>query len=68
MYGTRDAAHDWELIDSQHLRDTGFAPGASSPCIFHHQRRDLRLVVHGDDFTPLGAYENLMWAKGLMQT
>ena len=34
MYGTRDAAANWEEKYSQHLIDNGFERGASSPCVF----------------------------------
>lgn len=54
MYGTRDAAANWEANYSQHLKDNGFTQGLSSPCVFHHEQRDVQLVVHGDDFTFLG--------------
>ena len=32
----------------------GFIVGKASPCIFYHLERDIRGVVHGDDFTVLG--------------
>ena len=41
----------------------GFARGKASPCIFHHKGRDLRVVVHGDDFTELGGDSELDWLK-----
>ena len=61
MYGTRDAASNWEIRYSQFLRDASFAQGASSPCVFYHQERDVRLVVHGDDFTFLGGGRPQIW-------
>ena len=35
--------------------------GKSNPCIYYHQKRDLRTVVHGDDFRTAGSYENIKW-------
>ena len=50
VYGTRDAAQNWEVEYNKFLADIGFKRGISSPCTFYHEERNLRLVVHGDDF------------------
>ena len=42
----------------------GFKRGKSNPCIYFHAGRDLRTVVHGDDFTTAGNYENIKWLHG----
>ena len=43
----------------------GFPQGKSNPCIhlyiYYHQKRDLPTVVHGDDFTTAGSFENIKW-------
>ena len=31
--------------------------------MFKHSKRDIRVVVHGDDFTVLGYEEHLDWFK-----
>ena len=59
MYGTRDAASNWEHKYAAHLRASGVAQGASAPCVFYHRERDVQLVVHGDDFSFLGADADL---------
>ena len=51
LYGTRDAASNWEEHYTQVLVDLGFTQGLSSPCVFHHDKRDITTVIHGDDFT-----------------
>ena len=61
LYGTRDAAQNWEEKYCQFLVGLGFVRGLSSPCIFHHKLRDMSLVVHGDDFTTLGVESSLKW-------
>ena len=61
LYGTRDAAQNWEVAYTQFLVSLGFKRGLSSPCIFVHPSRDMRLVVHGDDFTILGEDGHLSW-------
>ena len=67
MYGTRDAANNWEQEYCEFLMSLGFARGKSVPCSFHHASRDMCLVVHGDDFTILGYGGDLDWLKGEMQ-
>ena len=54
MYGTRDAAQNWEMAYAEFMEDIGFVRGILSPCVFYHAERELRVVVHGDDFTILG--------------
>ena len=54
MYGTRRAATRWEDTYTQALERLGFVQGRASPCCFTHATRELKLVVHGDDFTILG--------------
>ena len=66
MYGTRDAAQNWEYEYSQFLMNLGFSRGRASPCVFMHKERHVRLVVHGDDFTALGREKDLDWLKEAM--
>eukprot|EP00400_MALV-I_sp_L67-5_P000321 gene321-biopygen669 len=40
----------------------------SSPCVFHHKERDIRVVVHGDDFTFLGPPSQMNWVAKEMAT
>ena len=64
MYGTRDAAQNWEHAYSEFLESIGFVSGRATPCMFWHKSRDIRLVAHGDDFTNLGSREQLDWLRG----
>ena len=54
VYGTRDAGAIWEECYAGALVEMGFTRGVASPCCFYHAGRNLRVVVHGDDFTCLG--------------
>ena len=47
-------ANFWEDTYTKVLEGLGFATGESNPCVFHHAKRDISIVVHGDDFTALG--------------
>eukprot|EP00959_Pyramimonas_sp_CCMP1952_P215814 4514025-Pyramimonas_sp.AAC.1 len=39
MYGTRDAAANWELFSSTVARDhAGLKPGAANPCLFWNEK------------------------------
>ena len=38
-----------------------FIRGASTPCAFYRQQKELRVVVHGGDFTLLGWGHQLDW-------
>ena len=45
----------------------GFTRGLANPCCFVHHGRSLSLVVHGDDFTCVGAAKDLEWYESEMQ-
>ena len=59
MYGTRDAAQNWEYAYVDFMEGRDFVRGKASPCMFYHAQRNIRVVVHGDDFTVLGYDEDL---------
>ncbi len=49
MYGTRDAAQDWERKYNDVLAQLGFVCGRSCSGVFWHHKRRIRSVVRGDD-------------------
>ena len=59
LYGTREAARCWEKEYSKFLAQLGFQRGRCNPCMFLNARRELRVLVHGDDFTVSGPEEEL---------
>ena len=63
MYGTRDAASNWEQAYMNFMSKCGFSIGKVTPCLFCHQARQLIVEVHGDDFTNTGGEEVLDWFK-----
>jgi hypothetical protein len=67
MYGTRDAAFNWEEEYSNFMINCGFTRGISSPCVFYHKAKDIRAVIYGDDFTLLGADHHLDWFRKTIQ-
>ena len=68
MYGTRDAAQNWEEHYSQAHLDMGFEQGTASTCVFRHKDRGVRVVIHGDDFTALGYEKDLDWYREQIQS
>ncbi len=61
MYGTRDAAVNWEACYAELLTENGFRRGKASTCLYFHPRKQLRLAVHGDDFACGGPLCHLRW-------
>ena len=68
MQGTRDAAQNWEFEYAEFLESIGFKRGKASPCIFYCPDRNIRVAVHGDDFTVLGYIDDLDWFNKEMNT
>ena len=59
LYGTRDAAQNWENEYTSCLEGMGFRRGTASPCTFFSEEMEARIVVHGDDFTVLATEETI---------
>ena len=59
MYGTRDAASNWEAEYTKGLAEDGFIPRTASPCAFYSPALDAKCVVHGDDLTLPGTHLSL---------
>ena len=63
LYGTRDAARSWQETLSLHLEGIGFKQGRGHPSVFHHPSRNIKALVHGDDYVASGSPEQLTWFK-----
>ena len=50
MNETRAAAHDWQSEVTRTMTELGFKQSKASPCVFWHRQRDIKALVHGDDF------------------
>ena len=61
LYGTRDAPANWEATILRVMTQLGFVRGRSNSCLYFHPSREIRVEVHGDDFTGLGAKPELEW-------
>ena len=54
LYGTRDAAMNWQEEVARELRKIAFQRGVYNPCLYYHQEKNLRTFLHGDDFATVG--------------
>ena len=63
LYGMRDAPALWEAFAAAQLTALGFERGKSNACVYHHRRRALRCLVHGDDFVATGQLRHLEWLQ-----
>ena len=61
LYGTRDAAQNWQLHVVKVMKKIGFTQGKTNPCVFHHDTWEMCTFVHGDDFVTAGSPEALIW-------
>eukprot|EP00973_Karenia_brevis_P061009 8483342-Karenia_brevis.AAC.1 len=67
MYGTRQAAQNWQKCVSQTLTKNGFNQARSSPCLFWHPVKDITTMIHGDDFVSAGTSNSLKWLKCIVE-
>ena len=63
LYGTRDAALNWQDTLSRHLLDIGFERGVGFPSVFVHKQLDIWTLVHGDDYFSAGGGKELEWLE-----
>ena len=67
MYGTRDGALNWSTEYSDTLLQSGYRQGQSNACLFHNEKLDVSILVHGDDFVAVGSDQGLEDAKATLQ-
>ena len=67
LYGTRDAAVNWQETLSGHLVGLGFLGSAVFPCVFAHPSRDMLTLVHGDDYVTSGKSADLDWLQSELE-
>ena len=61
LYGTRDAAANFQAEVRAFMLASGFAQSAYSPSIFWHEGWVLKTLVHGDDFMSSGSRAAAAW-------
>ena len=61
LYGTRDAAANFQAEVRKFMLNQGFAQSLYSPSVFWHRTRGLKVLVHGDDFVTSGVQREVHW-------
>ena len=54
LYGTRDAATNWQEEIAKFMTGCGFVRGMYNPCLYLNKAMNLKSLVHGDDFVTVG--------------
>ena len=63
LYGTCDAAINFQRKVQKFLRNQGFIVGRYNCSTFYHPVKKLRVMVHGDDFISSGTRTSLSCVK-----
>ena len=63
LYGTRDAPLAWLTVVKSDMKEMGFKECKVTNGVFTHPERDLRVVVHVDDFLISGEGHQLQWFR-----
>ncbi len=61
LYGTRDAATNWQSMYIEHMESIGFTQNKGIPSVFYHKARGIRTMVHGDDYVSVGSRSEIKW-------
>ena len=67
LYGTRDAAANFQEEVQKMMRKAGFIVSRYNPVTFFHPGQGLRTLVHGDDFITVGKETNVEWFRGVLR-
>ena len=59
LYGIRDAPAKWEAAIKEVMPKIGFIRAKSNSCLYYHEEGQIRVEVHGNDFTALGPKSKL---------
>ena len=61
LNGTRDAPANREAAIKSVMTLIGFQQAKSNSCLYYHPAKQIRIKVHGDDFTGVGPKAELEW-------
>ena len=50
------------------LEEAGFQSGRATVVAFYHPERDIRIIVHGDDYVVEGKQSDLEWVRDVLAT
>ena len=63
LYGTRDAAVNFQLGCKKYFSSIGSSAGRYNASTYYHSGRQLRMMLHGDDFATVGDVKQIEWLK-----
>ena len=66
LYGTRDAAANFQQEVRKVMSKIGFQVGKYNVSTYFHKGRNLKTLVHGDDFVTTGRRVDVKWFKELL--
>ena len=49
----------WQETLSAHLEGIGFVRGRGHPCVFYQPQKNIKTLVHGDDYVSAGSTESM---------
>ena len=61
LYGTRDAAMNWQEEVAKEMKGWGFERGQYNPCLYTNVAKKVQVFLHGDDFASVGTRVALKW-------
>lgn len=67
LYGTRDAAMNWQEEVARQMRAWGFRRGSYNPCLYFHKGWNVKTLVNGDDFVSVGRREDVAKFAALLE-
>eukprot|EP00973_Karenia_brevis_P031298 4319995-Karenia_brevis.AAC.1 len=67
LYGTRDASANFQAEVKRFMESRGFVQGKYSPSTYWHQKKNLKTLVHGDDFVTSGHRRDASWLREELQ-
>ena len=59
LYGTRDAATNWQKEVAKEMSKWGFERGKYNPCLYWHRKWNIQTLIHGDDFVSVGNRDDI---------
>ena len=68
LYGLRTAASSWEKWYTKTMEEAGFVTGQATVSTFFHKEKNIRVVVHGDDFIIEGVECDFRWVEAIVKT
>ena len=63
LYGTRDAAANFQAEVRRFMTKLGFRVGRYNVCTYYHEQKQLMTVIHGDDCITVGDRESQKWLR-----